>query len=370
VTSTRTTSFTPSQTPSESQSSSTKSAISLSAVIGICIGAFVGAVFLICLGIWFYRRSSRPPPRARQQQPIARSHGVNPSSNWMKFDDDKWEGRNEMAERAGPGGVVPPRTRSTKRSLISEDPFGSQHDVAAQSMPFSQYNVSFTKQMALEPPRPVGADDQPKPSLDGSTTGTYLSLGTVHIESGKMSPTFNMAKATPPATASKLHQWESAEVVDPDADAQEVEVHPDLFSEKSTPTTYSPTDTVGDRKSLHNPFFNAHPSALSRRPSATGKSSAMSISSDPFNGDEEEIMTMPKPKFISHTTHDSSSSGGSLGNGKSMQGLIAALGLPQAVIEERLRIASMHPSEISRYSTTSDSYAMPMPETAEGYVAQ
>lgn len=76
---------------------------------------------------------------------------------------------------------------------------------------------------------------------------------------------------------------------------------------------------------------------------------------------------MPKPKFISHTAHDSSSSGGSFGNERSMQNLIAALELPQGVVEERLRVASMQPSEASRYSSVMDSpveYAVPIFETA------
>ena len=107
----------------------------------------------------------------------------------------------------------------------------------------------------LELPHAVGVD-RPKKSIDGSTAGTFLSLETVHIESGKMSPTFNVAKVTP-ATASKLHRWESAEVIGPDAHAQEVEVHPDPFSEQSAPTTYSTTETFGNGKSFHNSLFNA-----------------------------------------------------------------------------------------------------------------
>ncbi|KAF9647142.1 hypothetical protein BDM02DRAFT_3129931 [Thelephora ganbajun] len=382
VTSTSTISEVPSQTPSESPAPSTaKQMIPLSAVIGICIGAFVGASLLICLSVWFYRRSSRrPPPRERQKQPLAQSHGVTPTTPWTRFDDDedKWESRNEMSEKGPADFDLPPEAertaspRSTGRSPATDDHFGSQHDVASKSVPFSHYHPKLAEQMALEPPRPVGADNQSKAaSLDGSTAGTFLSLGTVHIESGKMSPTFTMAKMTPPATASRLHRWESAEVIDPDAHAQEVEIHHDPFSEKSTPTTYSPTETFDDRRSFRNPFFNAHPGVHSRHPSIIRKSSTISVSSDPFK-DEEEMVPMPRPRFISHATHDSSSSGGSLGNEKSMQSLIAALDLPQEVIEERLRIASMHPSEVSRYSTATISptgYTIPIPETAEqGYV--
>jgi len=258
-------------------------------------------------------------------------------------------------------------THSSGRSLATDGQVGSRHDVNAHSLPFAHYHPKLAGQGALDPPRPIGSDDQTKTSLDGSTNGTFLSLGTVHIESGKMSPTFTAAKMTPPATASKLHRWESAEVVDPEAHGQEVEVHGDPFSEESTPTTYSPTETFGDRRSFHNPFFNAHPGVHSRHPSTVRKTSTMSLSSDPFNKDEVEVI-MPTPKFVSHTAQDSSSSNGSIGNEKAMQSLIAALDLPQEVIEERLRIASMNPSEISRYSTGMDStvgYAMPVPETAE-----
>ena len=282
-----------------------------------------------------------------------------------------------MTERAGPTGVAlaPGMRRTTspqptEAARTSDDHFGSQHDVAAKSLPFAQYHPKLAEQMALEPPRPIGFGDQPKASLDGSGNGSFLSLGTVHIESGKMSPTFNVAKTTPPATASKLHHWESAEVVEPDTYAQEVEIHTDPFSEQSTPTAYSTTETFGDRRSLHNPFFNAHPGVRSRRPSVARKTSTMSVSSDPFSKGE---IVMPKPRFVSHEAHDSSSSGGSVGNEKAMQSLIAALELPQDVIEERLRVASMQPSEISMYSTMDSpyEYAIPIPDTAEqGYVGQ
>ena len=84
-----------------------------------------------------------------------------------------------------------------------------------QSAPFSRSHPKIPQPMVLEPPRPVGVDDQSMTSADGSITGTSLSLGTVRIESGKMSPTFTTAKMTPPATASQLHRWEGAEVIDP-----------------------------------------------------------------------------------------------------------------------------------------------------------
>lgn len=366
VTSTRTSTSSPSQSPSESPAvSGSESVIPLSTVIGVCIGAFVGAGLLICLSVWFYRRSSRPPPRARQKQPLAQARGVDPSAPWTRFDEgeDKWEGRDEMAEKKGARSVaLPPGNQRTGDG-------GSEHGTARQLPPFSNYHPGLAEQMSLDPPGSVGVD-RPQKSLDGSTAGTFLTLGTVHIESGKMSPTFNVAKMTPPATASKLHRWESAEVIDPDANVQEVEVHPDPFSELSTPTTYSTTETFGDRRSLHNPFFNAHLGSHSRHPSVARKSPTISVSSDPFNRDED-TMAMPQPKFISHTVHDSSSSGGSIGNERSMQSLIAALELPQEVIEQRLRVASMDPSEGSRYSTAMDSYTVPIHETTEqGYMVQ
>lgn len=383
VTTTKSSTNTPSQTSTETPAlSGAKSEIPLSTVIGVCIGAFVGAGLLICFSIWFYRRSSRRPPprRARHQQPLAQSHGVNPAAPWTRFDDgeDKWEGRNEMSEKNGVANVdLPPVTQrptsphSTGKTLTSDDHFRSEHDATRQSLPFSQYHPKLPSQMALEPPRALGVDDRSTTTPEGSTASTFLPLGTVHIESGKMSPTFNMAKMTPAAITSRLHQWESAEVVDPDAHAQEVEVHHDPFSEKSTPTSYSPTETFGDRRSFRNPFFNAHPGTHSRRPSATRKQSTMSVSSDPFTKDE--IMVMPKPNYVSHSPQESSSSGGSVGNEKAMQSLIAALDLPQEVIEERLRIASMHPSEASRYSTVMDTpvgYSFPIPETEDQYFVQ
>lgn len=267
-----------------------------------------------------------------------------------------------MSERNGPTNIVLPSGTtsrpSSRKSWMSEVKFGNEN---YQLPPFSHYHPKLPDSVVLEAPRPVGVENQSTVSVDGSAAGTFLSLGTVRIESGKMSPTFNVAKMTPPAITSQLHRWESAEVVNPDHDAQEIEIPHDPFSEKSTPTTYSPMETVGERKSFHNPFFNAHPGIHSRRPSTTKKS----VPHDPFSRELEEMMVMPTPKFVSHTANGSSSSGGSLGNEKALQNLIAALELPQEVIEERLRVASLNPSEASRYSTGTDSpvgYAVLTPE--------
>lgn len=368
LTSTSTSLGQPSHTPSETPAvSSATSAIPLSIVIGVCIGALVGAGLLICLAVWFYRRSSRRrPSRARQNHPLAQSRGVDPNAPWTKFDEDKWEGQDQVVVEVekGPVGILPSEALRVT-SLASN--FGDQ---PREVPPFDQYHTRLSEE-TIEPPRTVEAN-QSRRSVDGSTAGTLLSLGTVHIESGKMSPTFNVAKMTPPATASKLHRWESAEVVDPNAQGQEVEVHPDPFSTQSTPTIYSSAEMSGDRRSIHNPFFNAHP-GLHTQPSISKKSSVMSVSSDPFNKGDV-VITIPKPKFISHVTHGSSSSGGSIGNERSMQNLIAALKLPQEVIEERLRVVSMNPSEASRYSrysTGAESYVLPTPGTGEhGFVAQ
>ena len=51
-----------------------------------------------------------------------------------------------------------------------------------------------------------------------------------------------------------------------------------------------------------------------------------------------------------------------------IQSLIATLDLPQEVVEERLRITSIQPSETSTYSVgmnSIDRYTMPIPETEE-----
>ena len=61
------------------------------------------------------------------------------------------------------------------------------------------------------------------------STGGSLSLGTVHIESGEMSLTFNVAKAMPHATASRLHHWESVEVIEPDSQTRKIQIASDPF---------------------------------------------------------------------------------------------------------------------------------------------
>ena len=84
----------------------------------------------------------------------------------------------------------------------------------------------------LEKKKPVAvalASGVQRKASTHSTSGSFLSLGTVHIESGEMSPTFNVAKAMPPATASRLHHWESVEVIEPDSQTRKIQIASDPF---------------------------------------------------------------------------------------------------------------------------------------------
>jgi hypothetical protein len=98
------------------------------------------------------------------------------------------------------------------------------------------------------------------------------------------------------------------------------------------------------RKNVNNPFFNAQGLLTKRR------------ASNPFSDSVKRPFT--------HTTHDSSTSMSS--TDRAMQSLIAALDVSPEEVEERLRVASMHPSVKSTGSALEDDASVaefPLPPT-------
>lgn len=230
--------------------------------------------------------------------------------------------------------------------------------------PITKYHPDLAKELALqEPDRPFTQRQDSGVSWDGETLGddSFLSLRSVRIETGTMSPTFGVAKMTPPAMPSPLlHKWESAEVLTVD----------DGVSAPSVVEAENPfADVTEERRKSTNPFFNAgevHRSAnrrsrsnsrgsLSRSASKSSRSrvratiTSQASQVDPFADMDETLETLRDlPKF--NHSHSDSSASSAFGSERAMKSLIAALDMSQDEIEERLRIASMQPSIDSRYS--------------------
>jgi len=154
-----------------------------------------------------------------------------------------------------------------------------------------------------------------------------------------LSSSLNMAIPTPEATFLQSHKWESAEVVQYEGPSAEV-VEP----------------STQDRRSMHNPFFGSQEyirtksdsHADEKSPNAKGKErmhdsmTSSMLSSDPF---EALVAQLPKPALTHHQVTDSSASAES--KTRALQTLMGALELSEDDIRERLRVASMQPSEIS-----------------------
>jgi hypothetical protein len=148
-----------------------------------------------------------------------------------------------------------------------------------------------------------------------------------------------MAIPTPEATVLQSHKWESAEVVQYDGPTTEVVEQP--FQEEKEV-----------RRSMHNPFFGSQEyirtrsdsHAEDKSPNAKGKErlhdslTSSLLSADPF----EAYAHLPLPT-LTHQATDSSASIES--RNRALQTLMGALELSEDEVRERLRVASMQPSE-------------------------
>jgi len=149
-----------------------------------------------------------------------------------------------------------------------------------------------------------------------------------------LSSSLNMAIPTPEATFLQSHKWESAEVVQYEGPSAEV-VEP----------------STQDRRSMHNPFFGSQEyirtksdsHADEKSPNAKGKErmhdsmTSSMLSSDPF---EALVAQLPRPVLTHHQATDSTES-----KTRALQTLMGALELSEDEIRERLRVASLHPSD-------------------------
>ncbi|KAF8841827.1 hypothetical protein BDN67DRAFT_980096 [Paxillus ammoniavirescens] len=344
-----------SSTPSASSpANSSDDQISLGTVLGACIAAFIALILAILLAIYCSKRQKQS--RGRSSPRSQSRNAVNNSSRrrshlepWKRMSDneDRWEGGQQVNQRPPSGpmeklGAMFHRTPSTTSAEKSSE--GHNRESIGTMQHFTKYHPGLASEMAMQAAI-KDADQQltkplptrqftgraavgPAVSLDGETvTGdSYLSL-----LSGTMTPTMMAtAKSTPPATASDPHRWESAEVLHLDGTGSEYSE----VGELRNPFADSASSVRG-----HNPFFNAQRKPLRR-------------STPPSNHDNP--FADPPAAVTADPSTDSVFSESSAGNTRALQSLIAALGVPQEDVQERLRIASMQSSRYSyasRYTT-------------------
>ena len=310
------------------------------------------------------------------------------------------------SEKSGP--VPPPPSQSHSQEMHESDEknfsmfkkrlsvrtaYTSKTNMDEYDLPkleFTKYHPSLAEELALEnPDKPfaaaAAARQESGVSWDGQTLGdeSFLSMRSVRVESGTMSPTMVMAKMTPPATASALHRWESAEVLHTDeeiAAAAYASAAPQLGSRNPFADMVEADETPRARS--NNPFFNARDAAESanrhsrhRSRSNSRTSRAQSLvrpesqhatvggpSLNPFLDLHEAVpvrsiaVEEPLPDaFVadfksSKSSVPSGASSSAFGSERAMASLIAALELPKEQVEERLRIVSMQGSTYSAYS--------------------
>ncbi|KAJ7593032.1 hypothetical protein C8J56DRAFT_856540 [Mycena floridula] len=351
--------------------SGSSSVISMGTVIGACVGALAGALFLICIGLWLYKRSA---PKGRSpSSPISNRNTRGEADrarsgmeNWDKL-GDTWEGQYQTKEVTSPVDSVGPMEKLTMfkkstPSIMTTYTQKTHNDVVAFNLgphPFAQYHPNLAKELAQEEPASRAylgqVDAGPALSWDDGG-GTILALTSRSHLSGSMSPSLDIARPTPGIIpASEPHHWESAEVLHFEGQAEIVD-----------PDDHDPfSDPSERRKSSNNPFFNAQSStsSLTKSPKSKGKGRELT-DIDPFEDDMPAV-----PKF----RHDAGGSTSSISsNDRALQSLIAALDISSEDAEERLRVASMQPSVFSTRTTDTDIYeedvaqAFPLPPGAQG----
>ena len=322
--------------PSSTQTSSAGSnSIPVSTVIGSCVGAFVFVSALIIFGIWFYRRYSE----SLKRQALARGRGLQNDKQrrrWNKLeDDDKWEGMN-MNQTKEVDQVVPMEKLTMFKRAASVRTAYTQRSVddhtLAYPQSFAPFDVNLVRTLSADPT--MDPKSQP-PQIPNPVKGRNISPSN-NISPSPLSSSSNMAIPTPEATVLQSHKWESAEVVQYEGPSAEVVVPP-------------PQEV---KRSMHNPFFGSQEYIRSRSNSHTEDKSSNSkgkerthdsvsslLTSDPF----EAFAHFPLP-VLTHQSNDSSSSAES--KTRALQTLMGALELSEDEVRERLRVASMQPSEI------------------------
>ncbi|KAI9568273.1 hypothetical protein HD554DRAFT_793702 [Boletus coccyginus] len=270
------TSATQSPTPIASTSSSTPSGnqISLGTVIGACVAALTALVLAVVLAFYCSRRHKRLAAYSKSRN-IAnncsrrRSH-LEP---WKRMDDggDRWEGQERPMKQAPSSASLGAMfQRSISNASGEKSLEGHNRESVGTMRHFVKYHPDLAAEMASQgtitgagekvaKPPPVlhlmgrGLDMAPPVSWDGETIGgesfTSRPSGLSNSTSTAMMAT---ERSTPPATASFLHRWESAEVL------HVSQVGSDPSEEGELPNPFADSaSSVRSSTRGRNPFFSA-----------------------------------------------------------------------------------------------------------------
>jgi hypothetical protein len=313
--------------------------IPVGTVIGSCIGAFVFVSVLIILGFLFYRRYSE----SLKKQALTRGRGLQNDKHrrrpWNKLEDDedKWEGMNQTKEVDQ---VVPMEKLTMFKRAASVRTAYTQKSIDDHTLAYPQSFAPFDANLVRTLSADHVIDPKSQPSQVANSVKGQSNISPSNSLGEPLSSSLNMAIPTPEATVLQSHKWESAEVVQYEGASAEA-VEPSVQDKEA-------------RRSMHNPFFgsqeyirsrsNSH--AEDKSPNAKGKErmhdsmTSSLLSSDPF---EAMVAQLPKPVLTNHQVTDSSASAES--RSRALQTLMGALELSEDEIHERLRVASMQPSE-------------------------
>ncbi|KAI5892114.1 uncharacterized protein SCHCODRAFT_02283791 [Schizophyllum commune H4-8] len=273
----------------ESSSNASSGDLPLGTVIGACVGAFAGAALIVLFGIWLYNRAT--PRRRGGDRSISalsnrrgdRARSQSGAEFWNKLGDgrDRESGSDHWTDpetKQVEGGVTRMENMFKKSPSIRTAYTHTTEKSFEEPLPssFGVYHPNLARELAgagpdePEPPRPFlhRIETTPAFAWHDSATGSLASLKSSNAE-GRMSPSLSVAIPTPPAQASPLHQWETAEVLnfDPSSDA-------DPRNPFSPPTSHAalpdePTTPLSNRRSIGNPFFKSQEGTYRRRSSST-----------------------------------------------------------------------------------------------------
>ncbi|TCD60603.1 hypothetical protein EIP91_009821 [Steccherinum ochraceum] len=372
-----------SESPSLAAASASKSELPIGTVVAACVGALVGAIILVSLFLWWLKRPTKARGRAAANARGRMEQRQDRGRSWNRLGDDQdsWDGHGagvgankvEMQERQVDSDeknfpmfkkTMSMRTTRTAKAL-------EEHGIDIPPFEFSQYHPNLAEELSLDHPAKPFATRQNSGttnSWDGETIGddSFLSLRSVRVDSGTMSPTV-AAKFTPAAVSDHpyAHKWESAEVVHMEGDISHATSNPfaDVNSERPNRISnpfFGAQEVHRDASRRGRSRSNSRSSRHSRNASRTSRTSrpASRVRPDsetnPF-GDEPLPAGIPpfRPSHMQTDSVASGASGSAYATEQAMKNLIAALNLSPEEVEERLRIASMQGSEISRYSAIS-----------------
>ncbi|KAL0954881.1 hypothetical protein HGRIS_003814 [Hohenbuehelia grisea] len=333
-------------------SSSSSHSIPISTVVGACVGAFAGAIFLICIGLWFYQRSTSAL-RARSRAPltsIARTRGEQrgrpPSQRgdpWNKIesgDEDKWamqerERKHSNDDKRSLESVTPmekltmfkKRTPSTRTAVTSKSNEDLPLPVLDRMRPPHPYNpYGGGGGSAALAPIDTGAAESWGAEVDAS----YLAMRSSPFDNSTaraLSPVANPARQTPTATEHPtLHRWESAEVINYEDNHNGPQKNTNPFADASY-----------ERRSQHNPFFSAKDSERATGSafgkSAKGLSAGKASTMNPFDSGDESALsylsatdTLVPPTGLGGGMH--TPSGSMSDSERAIQSIIAVLDNP------------------------------------------